>query len=67
MGQKLIAQGITLGNDKDIYHAPCKGKSIIKQSFCPCRAYGVECLKPQGDALGYVIIGLSAHLVGYNS
>ena len=63
-GQKLIAQGIALGNDDDVYHAPCKGKSPLQLCFCPCRAYGIECLKPQGDALGCVLIGLSAHLVG---
>ena len=38
-GQKLIAQGNTLGKSIANHYAPCKGKSVNYQCFCPCRAF----------------------------
>ena len=38
-GQKLIAQGNTLGKSIANHNAPCKGKSVNYQCFCPCRAF----------------------------
>ena len=38
-GQKLIAQGNTLGKSIANHNAPCKGKSVYYQCFCPCRAF----------------------------
>ena len=37
-GQKPIAQGNTLGKSITNTNAPCKGKSVNYQCFCPCRA-----------------------------
>ena len=38
-GQKPIAQGNTLGKSITNTNAPCKGKSVNYQCFCPCRAF----------------------------
>ena len=38
-GQKPIAQGNTLGESITNTNAPCKGKSVNYQCFCPCRAF----------------------------
>ena len=38
-GQKPIAQGNTLGKSITKTNAPCKGKSVDYQCFCPCRAF----------------------------
>ena len=36
---KLIAQGSALGKSIPNNNAPCKGKSVNYQCFCPCRAF----------------------------
>ncbi len=36
-GQKPIAQGNTLGKSITKTNAPCKGKSVNYQCFCPYR------------------------------
>ena len=38
-GQKPIAQGNTLGKSITNTNAPCRGKSVNYQCFCPCRAF----------------------------
>ena len=38
-GHKPIAQGNTLGKSITNTNAPCKGKSVNYQCFCPCRAF----------------------------
>ena len=38
-GQKHIAQGTALGKSIPNNNAPCKGKSVNYQCFCPCRAF----------------------------
>ena len=38
-GQKPIAQGNTQGKSITNTNAPCKGKSVNYQCFCPCRAF----------------------------
>ena len=38
-GQKHIAQGTALGKSITNTNAPCRGKSVNYQCFCPYRAF----------------------------
>ena len=64
-GQKPIAQGNTLGKSITKTNAPCKGKSVNYQCFCPCRRFAIFNPYTQGAALGYVLFGLSARFVDF--
>ena len=60
-GQKLIAQGNALGNNKSkTKGGPVRAKAFCFNALALTGRFGVTPLSTQGVALGYVIIGPSA-------
>ena len=64
-GQKPIAQGNTLGKSITKTNAPCKGKALIINAFALAGRFAIFNPYTQGAACGYVLIGLSAHIIEF--
>ena len=65
LGSAACLSKNTLGKSIANHNAPCKGKSVNYQCFCPCRAFCYFNPYTQGAALGYVLLGLSARFVDF--
>ena len=64
-GQKHIAQGNTLGENAQTIKRPVRAKALIINAFALTGRFVFINPYTQGVALGYVLIGLSARIIGY--